>query len=173
VLGGDFNSRLNMNLREDKHWSYGVRTFFGDARGQRAFVVFAPVQTDKTKESLVEIGKEINEYIGKRPTTAEEFDRTQADRVLKLPGNWETMAAVQGSIGQVVNYGLPDNYYQGYADLVRKLKREEIDAAAKKVLKPQSLVWIVVGDRSKIEKGVAELKLGELKYADPDGNTVQ
>jgi zinc protease len=150
-----------------------VRTFLGDARGQRAFVVFAPVQTDKTRESLQEISKEVTEYVGKRPTTLEEFDRIQADRVLKLPGNWETMGSVQGSIGQIVNYGLPDNYYQGYADMVRKLKREEIDAAARKVIKPQSLVWIVVGDRSKIEKGIAELKLGELKYADPDGNAVQ
>jgi zinc protease len=173
VLGGDFNSRLNMNLREDKHWSYGVRTFLGDARGQRAFVVYAPVQTDKTKESLAEISKEITEYVGKKPTSQEEFDRIQADRVLKLPGNWETMGSVQGSMGQILNYGLPDNYYQGYADLVRKLTKAEIDAAARKVLKPQSLVWIVVGDRSKIEKGIAELKLGELKYADADGNTVQ
>jgi zinc protease len=169
-LGGDFNSRLNMNLRENKHWSYGVRTFLGNAKGQRAFAVFAPVQTDKTKESLVEIRKELNEIVSTRPATPEEFDRIQADRVLKLPGQWETIGAVQSSLGTILSYGLPDSYYQSYADRVRQLKREELDTAAKKVLKPSSLVWVVVGDRSKIEQGVKELNLGELRYADADGN---
>ncbi len=173
VLGGDFNSRLNMNLREDKHWSYGVRTFLSDARGQRLFGVSAPVQTDKTKESLAEIQKEVTELLGKRPTTAAEFDRIQADRVLKLPGAWETMSSVQGSMGQVIVYGLADDYFQTWADKVRGLKREDYDAAAKKVLKPQSLVWVVVGDRSKIEAGVRELKLGTVTVIDADGNEVK
>ncbi|MBL8919554.1 MAG: insulinase family protein [Myxococcaceae bacterium] len=173
VLGGDFNSRLNMNLREDKHWSYGVRTFFEAARGQRLFAVHAPVQTDKTKESLFEIRKEVAELLGKRPTTPEEYERIQADRVLKLPGRWETMAAVQGALGQVVVYGLADDYFQTYPDKVRALKREQYDEAAKKVLKPQALVWVIVGDRSKIEKGVRELDLGEVTVVDTDGNAVK
>jgi len=173
VLGGDFNSRLNMNLREDKHWSYGVRTFFSDARGQRLFAVSAPVQTDKTKESLFEIQKELTEFLGKRPTTKEEFERIQSDRVLKLPGAWETMSSVQGSMGQVIVYGLADDYFQTWAERVRSLTRESYDAAAKKVLKPQSLVWIVVGDRSKIEAGVRELKLGTVTVLDADGNEVK
>jgi zinc protease len=173
VLGGDFNSRLNMNLREDKHWSYGVRTFLSDARGQRLFGVSAPVQTDKTKESLAEIQKELTELLGKRPTTAAEFERIQADRVLKLPGAWETMSAVQSSMGQVIVYGLADTFFQTWADTVRNLKRESYDAAAKKVLKPQSLVWVVVGDRAKIEAGVRELKLGTVTVLDADGNEVK
>ena len=109
----------------------------------------------------------------KRPTTAAEFDRIQADRVLKLPGAWETMSSVQGSMGQVIIYGLADDYFQTWADRVRSLKREEYDAAAKKVLKPQSLVWVVVGDRSKIEAGVRELKLGTVTVIDADGNEVK
>jgi zinc protease len=173
VLGGDFNSRLNMNLREDKHWSYGVRTFFADARGQRFFGVSAPVQTDKTKESLAEIQKEVTELIGKRPTTAEEYERIQADRVLKLPGAWETLSSVQGSLGSIINYGLPDDYFQTWPERVKNLKREDYDAAAKKVLKPQSLVWVVVGDRAKIEAGVKELNLGTLSVVDSDGAPVK
>lgn len=173
VIGGDFNSRLNMNLREDKHWSYGVRSSLTNAKGQRAFVVFAPVQTDKTKESLVELKKELTDYVGSRPTTTEEFDRIQADRVLKLPGQWETAGAVQGALAYLLNYGLPDTYFQTYADAVRGLKKDQLDAAAKKVLKPQSLVWVVVGDRAKVEEGVASLKLGELKFADADGTPVK
>lgn len=173
VLGGDFNSRLNMNLREDKHWSYGVRTFFGDARGQRFFAVSAPVQTDKTKESLAEIQKEMTEFVGKRPTTPEEFERVQADRVLKLPGAWETNGAVQGSMGQVITYGLADDFFQTWASRVRSLKREDYDAAARKVLKPQSLVWVVVGDRAKIEAGVRSLNLGPVTVLDADGAVVK
>jgi zinc protease len=173
VLGGDFNSRLNMNLREDKHWSYGVRTFFGDARGQRFFGISAPVQTDKTKESLAEIQKELTDFVGKRPTTVEEFERIQADRVLKLPGAWETNGAVQGAMGQVITYGLADDYFQTWASKVRALKKEDYDAAARKVLKPQSLVWVVVGDRSKIEAGVRALNLGTVTVLDADGAVVK
>ncbi len=173
VLGGDFNSRLNMNLREDKHWSYGVRTFFGDAKGQRTFALLAPVQTDKTKESLAEVQKEVTELLGKRPTTVEEFDRIQADRVLKLPGRWETLGAVQGAVGAVLNYGLADDFFITYADAVKALTKASYDAAAKQVLKPQSLIWVVVGDRAKIEKGVRELKLGEVTVVDVDGAPVK
>jgi zinc protease len=173
VLGGDFNSRLNMNLREDKHWSYGVRTFFGDARGQRFFGISAPVQTDKTKESLAEIQKELTDFVGKRPTTVEEFERIQADRVLKLPGAWETNGAVQGAMGQIITYGLADDYFQTWASKVRALKKEDYDAAARKVVKPQSLVWVVVGDRSKIEAGVRALNLGTVTVLDADGAVVK
>jgi zinc protease len=172
IIGGDFLSRLNMNLREDKHWSYGVYTLFAEALGQRAFSVFAPVQTDKTKESLVEIRRELTEIVGARPPTVEEFARTQADRVLQLPGQWETTRAIQGSLGYLLTYGLPDGYYQTYADAIRKLTREQIVQAASKLLKPGSLVWVIVGDRAKIEKGVRELNLGELHLADADGNPV-
>ncbi|MCA3013301.1 MAG: insulinase family protein [Myxococcaceae bacterium] len=173
VLGGDFNSRLNMNLREDKHWSYGVRASLGDARGQRLFSVSAPVQTDKTRESLAEIRKELLDLVGKRPTTAEEFERIQADRVLKLPGAWETSGAVQGALGQVVTYGLPDDFFQTWASKVRALGREDYDAAARKVLRPESLVWVVVGDRAKIEAGVRALGFGPVTVLDADGVVVK
>jgi zinc protease len=131
------------------------------------------VQTDKTKESLAEIQKEMTEFVGKRPTTPEEFERVQADRVLKLPGAWETNGAVQGSMGQVITYGLADDYFQTWASRVRSLKREDYDAAARKVLKPQSLVWVVVGDRAKIEAGVRALNLGPVTVLDADGTVVK
>jgi zinc protease len=173
VLGGDFNSRLNMNLREDKHWSYGVRAGLGDARGQRALTIIAPVQTDKTKESLAEIQKEVNDIVGKRPTTPEEFERIQSDRILKLPGAWETLGAVQSRVGDITTFGLPDDYYRSWPERIRALKREDYDVAAKKVLKPQSLVWVVVGDRAKIEAGIRELNLGTLTVVDSEGNPVK
>ena len=70
VLGSDFGSRLNMNLREDKHWAYGAFSFIRDARGQRPFLAYAPVQTDKTKEAAAEVLKELRGIVGERPVAA-------------------------------------------------------------------------------------------------------
>ena len=173
ILGGDFVSRINMNLREDKHWAYGAFSFMIGARGQRPFIGYAPVQSDKTKESMVELSKELNEYIGTRPASEEEFDRTQRNQILGLPGSWETMNAVGRSVYNIVRYGLSDDYYATYAQRVKALKLADIRSAAKKVIKPANLTWLVVGDRAKIEAGIRELGYGEIRIIDTDGNLVQ
>jgi zinc protease len=172
IVGGNFGARINMNLREDKHWSYGASSFLFGARGQRPFMVFAPVQTDKTKESLVEINKELRDILGERPPTPEELAKVQANETLSLPGSRETMNEVVSSIDELVEYGLPDDYYEKYAGRVRALQISDIEAAAKRVIRPDNLVWIVVGDRSKIEAGVRELNLGEVKFLDADGQPI-
>jgi zinc protease len=169
VLGGNFGARINMNLREDKHWSYGASSFYWDARGQRPFVIFAPVQTDKTKESMAEIDKEVRGILGAKPPTAEELAKVQANETLSLPGSRETMTEVANSIETLVEYGLPDDYYDKYAGRVRALQVSDIEAIAKRVVQPDHLVWVVVGDRAKIEAGVRELNLGEVKFLDADG----
>jgi zinc protease len=169
-IGGTFSSRLNMNLREDKHWSYGAASFLFGARGQRPYIVFAPVQTDKTKESLVEINKELRGFLSDHPPTAEELARIQANETLSLPGSRETIDEVGGSITSMVEYRWPDDYYDTMSARIRALKTSDLDAAAKKVIFPDHLVWVVVGDRAKIEAGVRELNLGEVKFIDADGN---
>ncbi|HET8714032.1 MAG TPA: insulinase family protein, partial [Gemmatimonadales bacterium] len=169
LLGGQFISRLNMNLREDKHWSYGAFTLVWDARGQRPFIAYAPVQTDKTKESMIEVDRELRGILGPRPVTADELAKAQANLTLTLPGNWETMAAVQGSLEQMVMYGLDDNYFETYAQRVRSLSIADATAAAKETVRPDHLVWVVVGDRSKIEPGIRELGWGEIRFLDADG----
>jgi zinc protease len=169
ILGGNFGARINMNLREDKHWSYGASSFYWDARGQRPFVVFAPVQTDKTKESMAEIDKEVRGILAGKPPTAEELAKVQANETLSLPGSRETMTEVENSIETLVEYGLPDDYYDKYAGRVRALQVSDIEAIAKRVVRPDNLVWVVVGDRAKIEAGVRELNLGEVKFLDADG----
>jgi zinc protease len=169
ILGGNFGARINMNLREDKHWSYGASSFYWDARGQRPFVIFAPVQTDKTKESMAEIDKEVRGILAGKPPTAEELAKVQANETLSLPGSRETMTEVANSIETLVEYGLPDDYYDKYAGRVRALQVSDIEAIAKRVVRPDNLVWVVVGDRAKIEAGVRELNLGELKFLDADG----
>ncbi len=168
-LGGMFGSRLNMNLREDKHWSYGARSLLWAARAQRPFIAFAPVQTDKTKESLAEMNKEFRGILADRPLSADELSRIQANETLSLPGSRETQDAVGQSIIDLVQFGLPDDYYETYAGKVRALKTSDVEDAAKIVVHPDSFIWVVVGDRSKIEAGVKELGLGEIKFLSSDG----
>ncbi len=170
ILGGDFGSRLNMNLREDKHWSYGVGSLVLENRGPSAFVVYAPVQTDKTKESLSELNKDIHSISANQPITDAELDKTKLNETLKTPGEFETLNSVSGSIGQIVRFGLPDDYFEMYPKKVQALTRASVEDTAKSVLHADSLIWIVVGDRSKIEAGVRDLKLGEFKVMDTDGN---
>ena len=169
VLGGQFISRLNMNLREDKHWSYGAGTIFVDARGPRPFIAYAPVQTDKTKESVAEIAKELKGVGADKPVTAEELQTAKDGLVLTLAGQWETAAAVGGSIGEIVRFGFPDDYYATFADRVRATTLADV-AKASGVIQPDKLVWVIAGDRAKIEPGLKELGLGEIRAIDADGN---
>lgn len=170
VLGGAFISRLNMNLREDKHWAYGASTFMVDATGQRPFMAFAPVQTDKTRESMVEMDKELREIIRQRPVSAEELSFSQDNQTLTLPGSRETLVSLVNSITEITRFGLPDDHFQTYSGKVRALKREDISAAAERVLRPDRTIWVVVGDLSKIEKGVRDLNFGEVQVLDANLN---
>ena len=170
VLGSDFGSRLNMNLREDKHWSYGACSFIRDARGPRPFIAYAPVQTDKTKESIVELQKELRGIVGGRPVQPAELDRAKASLTLTLPGTWETIGAVAGTIGEIVAFGLDDRYFDTYADKVRAQTPASVTSAASRTVLPDHLVWVIVGDRARIESGLRSLDLGEIHLVDADGN---
>jgi zinc protease len=170
VLGGNFTARINMNLREDKHWSYGAQSVVFSARGQGPFVVIAPVQTDKTRESMQEVLKELTGIRADRPATADELDRAKKSLTLTLPGRWEAMSAVAGSLAELVRFGLPDDYWTTYAGRVQGLNLRQVNDAAASVVHPNSLVWVIVGDREKIEAGLRELNLGAIRLLDPDGN---
>ncbi len=172
VLGGSFASRVNMNLREDKHWSYGARSLLLDAQGQRPFLVYAPVQTDKTSESMAEIYREVSQIRGDRPPTENEVARAKDKNTLTLAGRWETAGAVSGSLAEMVRFGLPDNYWDEYPDMVRSLSDEQISSAAGNVLQPDNMVWVVVGDRAAIEGKVEELGYGNIVLMDADGNVL-
>jgi zinc protease len=172
ILGGSFTSRVNMNLREDKHWSYGSRTILIDARGQRPFVAFAPVQSDKTSESMKEVLGEMTGIVGDRPVAEDELEKVRVNRVLRLPGSWETTAEVASAIGEIVEFDLPLDYYDHLADEVNGLDLAQVRSAATEVVKPEELTWVVVGDRSKIEDGIRNLGWGEVRLLDPDGNVV-
>jgi zinc protease len=173
IIGGSFTSRINMNLREDKAWAYGARTLLLSTKGQRPFIAYAPVQTDKTMESMAEIKRELVEYLGDNPATDEEINKVKSNNTLSLPGRWETASAVLRDIDEIVTYDLPDDYWDTYADNVRNISSEQVVAAADAVIKPENLIWVVVGDREKIETRVRELELGEITMLDQNGNEVQ
>ncbi len=173
ILGGTFTSRINMNLREDKHWSYGSQSLIVDARGQRPFIAFAPVQTDKTRESMIEVKKEIEGIRSQRPVSEDELNTAKDRLTLQLPGSWETIGELSGAIEEIVRFGLPDGYYAQYPTEVRALDLEDVSEAAKSVLQPERLVWVVVGDRQKIEPGLRDLGWAEIRFLDADGNPVK
>ncbi|HVG11440.1 MAG TPA: pitrilysin family protein, partial [Flavisolibacter sp.] len=169
ILGGEFTSRINMNLREDKHWSYGSFSALLDTKGPGMFVGFAPVQTDKTKESIQELKKELEQYLKEKPATAEEFAKVQQNAILQLPGGWETNGAVINALEEQVKYNRGADYWPAYAGKIRSLTLQDIHSAAGKVVKPSNLAWIIVGDRAKIEKDIRDLKLGEVHLLDSEG----
>ena len=172
VLGGDFTARLNMNLREDKHWSYGASSSLGGALGQRRWMVSAPVQIDRTGDAVAEIQREVGDFAsGRRPPSEAEVERVKAIQTLSLPGAYETAWAVMGAIGGIVRYDRPDDH------VVRR--KAEVEAAtpgqlaeAAGAIRPGALTWVVVGDLARTEVELRALELGPVQVIDADGNPV-
>lgn len=173
ILGGDFTSRINMNLREDKHWSYGAGGLVLNTKQERPFLVYTSVQTDKSAESVTEIRKEIADFVSDRPATNEEVEKVKTNQILKLPGQWETNASVNGSVSNLVNYGLPDDYYQSYDTNVRGLKTSDVQNVSKKIVRPEAMNWFMVGDRAKIAAKLDELGFDNIIEIDADGNPIK
>ncbi|WP_132998698.1 M16 family metallopeptidase [Luteimonas arsenica] len=172
VIGGDFTARLNMNLREDKHWSYGARSGASGALGQRPWLASAPVQIDKTAEAMAEMQREIAGFAsGEAPPTAEEVERIRAINTLSLPGAYETTSSVASTIAGNVLYGRPDDYVVRRKAEVEAMTPAQVAAAAK-TLDASTLTWVVVGDLSQIEAPVRALELGEVTILDADGKPV-
>jgi len=107
VIGGSFTARVNMNLREDKGWAYGAYTFMQDARGQRPWLAYAPVQTDKTADSIKELTREFDEFLGTKPATQDELNKSVRNNVNSLPGQFETAGAVMGAAEEPLRGGRP------------------------------------------------------------------
>ena len=163
AIGGSFTARLNMNLREDKSWSYGVRTRLGDAKGQRAMLVTAPVQTDKTSESMAEIVKEYSDYLSTKPITQDELAKGKASKTLRLPGQFETLGALKGGVSGIVTYDRDLDYLDQLPALLDEPSLTQVQAKAQKYIKPNQWTWLIVGDLSKIEEPIRALDLGKVK----------
>ncbi len=164
VLGGDFTSRVNMNLREEKGWAYGAQTLFQNAKGQRPFLVYAPVQSDRTGDSMSELVRELNAYQTTEPVTEEEMARTIASSTRELPGQFETAGAVLGSMINSVRYGRPPDYASTLTERYEALTLDDLRVAADDIVQPGALTWLVVGDlrdiRSQVEAtGIAPVEI--------------
>lgn len=168
-FGGMATSRLMRNLRLEKHWSYGVSALLMTARGQRPFAVVAPVQTDKTKESMLEIAKELADVAGRRPIEGEEFESLMRGAVSRLPARFETIGSLVTAGEVMAAYDVPFAYYRDYATNTRALAPKDLAAAAARYIRPEQATWIVVGDLAKIEAGLRELGWGEVVRLDADG----
>ena len=173
ALGGSFTSRINMNLREDKHWSYGASSGIRSSLGQRAFIASAGVQSDKTIESLAEIRRELSDVVGGRPMTDQELAAFKTNLVLRMAGGWETNGAVAGDLQRMVVYGLPENYFDGYAQAINDATATSVSAAARAVVGDGPTTWVIVGDRATIEPRLRELGLGEVQVVDAQGRPVE
>ncbi len=125
-----------MNLREDKHWAYGAFSFSPNAVGQRIFLMYAPVQTDKTGPATAEVQKEANDLVGAKPLTDEEIAKVKNGDMRALPGQYESAGAVLGAMQNIVVYHRPDDYVQTFKHRVEAQKDADIQAAAKEVVKP-------------------------------------
>ncbi|MEE4162193.1 MAG: pitrilysin family protein [Woeseiaceae bacterium] len=163
VIGGQFTARVNMNLREDKGWAYGAYTLIYPARGQRPFMVYAPVQTDRTVDSIEELMLELNGFLDDRPATADELDRNVKNSVRSLPGQFETGGAVLGALMSNARFGRPDDYVTTLKEEYEGLGVDDLNEAASDVIHPQSLTWMIVGDLEEIEQSIRDMNLGEVK----------
>ena len=163
AIAGSFTSRINMNLREDKSWSYGVRTSTGYSQGQRLMRMTAPVQTDKTAPAILEVLREYNQYVNDSPITADELSKIKNARTLRLPGQYETLGALLGGMEDIVKYNRDFDYLDTIADKRNAILLEDVRSASKKYLDTNKWTWVIVGDLAQIESPVRELNIGKVE----------
>jgi zinc protease len=137
------------------------------------WATYAPVQTDRTADSLKELVREYDEYLSTAPASADELNKSVRNNVNSLPGQFETGGAVLGSLMSNQRYGRPDDYVETLKDQYESLNLERVQAAAEEVMHPDRLTWVIVGDREQIEAQLRELDLGPVSIMDTDGNVIQ
>jgi zinc protease len=172
VFGGLFSARVNMNLREAKGWSYGASTLFLNGKGPRPWLIYAPVQADKTRDSLVELKREVSEIVTSRPITDEEFERARLQSIRALPGSLETAANVLDALAGAAASGRPLDWTATLARRYRAMTLGDVQAAAGEVVHADDLVWVVVGDRAALETDLRALGLAPIEIWDVDGQPV-
>ena len=157
ILGGNFLSRLNMDLREKKGWSYGVSGNPSIQREGVAYSVSAPVQADKTADALAALNSNMVEYLSTKGATPEEIERNIASAVNELPGQFETSGALLSGLMRNDLLGRPDDYYVQLAPRYRALTAATTDAAIRAAIDPKGFVWVVVGDAAKLRPQLEKL----------------
>jgi predicted Zn-dependent peptidase len=173
VLGADFLSRINADLRETKGWSYGVRGNVSTLQNRSPYIVNAPVQANRTGESIAALIGQYERFLSADGVTQAERDRTVLGDTRGLSGSYETSAQVLGALRSNALYGRPDGYQEALAGRINALTAEQMDAAARAAIKPDSFVWVVVGDASVVKPQLDALGLPVEVRAAPAPATAQ
>ncbi len=173
ILGGNFSARLNMNLREDKGWAYGAYSGVIPAQGPGLLLLLAPVQIDKTAEAMQEMLKEASDLRGEKPPTEDELVLMRKNKVLTLPGRFESANALLTYIMDNAVKGRDHKYAETLPNKYQSLSTEQLLKTAQDMLHPETLTWIVVGDLSKIEENIRALNMGEVEIVDAEGNSMR
>ncbi|RDC59278.1 putative zinc protease [Alteripontixanthobacter maritimus] len=159
AFGGNFLSRINMNLRETKGWSYGVRSSVSSGTDRLAMFISAPVQADRTADSLAELRKDLTEFTTTKGVTAQELQGIVNSNVRELPGQFETSGGVLAGLVNIVKYGRDDTYYEDLADRYRAITAAELDQIARSEFVESDLVFVVVGDKDVVAPQLEALDL--------------
>jgi len=168
ALGGLFSSRINLNLREEKGYSYGVFSGFRYDRTPGPFTIAGSVRTDVTGASVLEIFKEVR-GMRDQALPGAELAGARDSQVYSLPGQFETNSGVGASLAETWVFDLPLDYWRTLPDQFRRVSAAQVRAAANKYLKPERMKVIAVGDRAKIVPQLQALKLGQPELRDADG----
>ncbi len=158
ILGGLSTSRINTDIREEKNWAYGAFAGLSDGKGQLYSLVYAPVQTDRTGDSIKAIIDDIAAIKAARPITAEERDRAVANSVLALPGEFERGSAFLSAMERNQIFGRPDDHYVTAARKISALTTADLNRAVQ-LFGTDDLLWVVVGDAAKVEPQLKPLGL--------------
>jgi predicted Zn-dependent peptidase len=161
ILGGQFVSRINLNLREEKGYTYGARTSFEFRKGPGPFVFQASVQSDVTADAVKETLGEIEGMRGKRLVTSEELELGRAALTRGYPRNFETSEQLGRAAVQLALYGLPDDYFTTFVPRVLSVSEADVTRVAHEHLDPDRLLTVIVGDREKVGPTLGALDLGE------------
>ena len=171
ILGSGITSRISMNLREDKGYTYGAGSSFAFRRGAGPFRAGGDMQTAVTKESVQELLKEINGIRGDIPVTQRELDYNKQSIIRRYPSGFETIGAISDQLENLVIYGLPDTYFNDYVSRINAVSLEDVNRVAKKYLDPSKIAIVIVGDRKVIEPGLKDLGY-PLTMLDIDGKPI-
>ena len=159
ILGNDFTSRLNTDIREVKAWSYGVSAYLSPREERSPYLVVAPVQADKTGPAIDAVRRNMTDFLGTKGVTGEEFARIVNGAIARLPGRFETTGAVLGQMREDALARRPFDYVESLPGRYRALTPAILDGAARTVIAPDKLSWIVVGDRAAVLPQLKELGL--------------
>jgi predicted Zn-dependent peptidase len=160
VLGGQFVSRVNLKLREEKGYTYGARTGFDWRRGISPFSLQASVHTAATADAVADSLDELDAIRGRRPVDEREMSLARATLTRGYPRSFETAQQVARSVAQLVLYDLPDTYFEEFVPKVNRVTAEDVTQVAAKHLDPSRLITLIVGDHAQIASPLERLQLG-------------